>query len=324
LIQYTIESLKVLFSEFNCTLLEESYINNRQYLKFCCFCGREDFKTVNSFKSNPQCRYCSGTKRDFNSVKKIYEDNNCILLENTYENPEMFMKFICSCGKEDSKRFPTFKNSPKCRICSKKDGVLGRSKKFDEIRFIFESSGNKLLSTEYIPGKKLEYICDCGKIDYKIIHEFVKGSRCYECGIKKMTGENHPQWVKDREKLAFKKDYSNKIRIMVKRCLQKFNSKKEDSSFDLLGYGPYDLGYHIVNHPNYKNAVKNEKMHIDHIFPIQAFIEFGLCDIEHIKVINSLENLQPLDAFDNLSKNDKYDPEAFIQFLKSKGINIET
>jgi hypothetical protein len=59
-------------------------------------------------------------------------------------------------------------------------------------------------------------------------------------------------------------------------------------------------------------------MHIDHIFPIQAFIDFGLCDIEHIKVINSLENLQPLDAFDNLSKNNKYDKDEFIDFLKSK------
>jgi hypothetical protein len=60
-------------------------------------------------------------------------------------------------------------------------------------------------------------------------------------------------------------------------------------------------------------------MHIDHIFPIQAFIDFGLCETEHIKIINSLENLQPLDAFDNLSKSDKYDKEEFIKFLQTKG-----
>lgn len=107
---------------------------------------------------------------------------------------------------------------------------------------------------------------------------------------------------------------------MLRRCYQKFKLKKENKSFDSLGYNHYDLGLHITNHPNYQNAIKNNQMQIDHIFPIQAFIDFDLCKTEHIKVINCLENLQPLDAFDNLSKNDKYDKQKFIEFLQLKGL----
>lgn len=453
----TIECLKNLFEELNCILLEDTYINNKQLLKFKCSCGKEDIKTIYTFKRNPQCRYCSGKSLDYISVKKTYEKNDCILLEDTFKNSAEMMKFKCYCGKEDLKNFYTFKRNPKCRFCAEESRRTQRTKSFEEVKNIFESKGNKLISTKYIPEKKLEYICDCGKIDYKIIHKFIAGERCVECGLKKnannrrhsqehvenlftnngckllseytgdeqklkfickcgrkatttyhtfkkckncwdcgrkkntinkeqvssfiiennldlinfhtfeksnkgklllrckcgneyektwnalknkkctnaciecskkqkiekMTGENHPSWIKDRERVEFRKQYAKKIYSMLRRCYQKFNCKKEDKSFESLGYSHYDLGSHIINHPNYNDAIKNGQMHIDHIFPIQAFLDYGFCEKEHIKIINSLENLQPLDALENMSKNDKYDNKAFIQFLKSKGIIFE-
>jgi hypothetical protein len=396
-------------------------------------------------------------KNSLEKVKNIFLQNNCILLEETYNSNQQPLKFRCFCGKEDTKNLATFNKNPKCRFCSDKNRRALRTKSYDEVKNIFESKGNKLISAKYIPGKKLEYICDCGKIDYKIIYKFIAGERCVQCGLKKnaanrrhsqehvenlftnngckllseytgdeqkleyickcgkkaittyhtfkkckncldcgrkkytineeqvskfiiennlhlisfhtfekgskgklllsckcgnqyertwrylsggrgnnacascskkqkiekMTGINHPSWIEDRDKVEFRRQYAKKIHSMLYKCYQKFNLKKEIKSFESLGYTHYDLGFHITNHPNYKNAIKNNDMHIDHIFPIQAFIDFGLCEIEHIKIINSLENLQPLDAFDNLSKNDKYNKEEFIKFLKSKGINID-
>ena len=450
----SLEKVKSFFEEHGCVFLNDEYKNNIQPLDFVCSCGRKDSKCFESFKLNPQCRYCSGKALDFDTVKKTFEDNNCILLENNFKTCKELMRFKCYCGKEDSKAFNDFKKSPKCRTCSKNDRLKIRTKSFDEVKYIFESKGNQLLSKEYIPKKKLEYICDCGNIDYKIIHKFIAGERCKECGLKrcsksrrhsqedvenlfkdngckllsvytgdeqklefickcgkkatttyhtfkrckncwecgkkkhtiskeqvskfinennlelisfhtfeksnkgklllrckcgndyertwnylrsgkgnnacvdcsmklrseKFIGENHPSWIKDRSRVEFRKHYAKKIYSMLRRCYSKFKCQKENKSYDFLGYSHYDLGLHITNHPNYQNAIKNNQMQIDHIFPIQAFIDFGLCDIEHIKVINSLENLQPLDAFDNSSKNDKYDKEKFIDFLKSKGL----
>lgn len=138
-----------------------------------------------------------------------------------------------------------------------------------------------------------------------------------------MSGENHPLWIEDRKKVDFKKQFAKKIYSMLRRCYLSFNIKKQNRSFDFLGYTQYQLGEHITKHPNFVNATKNGNMHIDHIFPIQAFIDYGLCKIEHIKIINCLENLQPLDAIENISKSDKYDKDEFLKFLKAKGINID-
>jgi hypothetical protein len=57
--------------------------------------------------------------------------------------------------------------------------------------------------------------------------------------------------------------------------------------------------------------------HTDHIFPIKAFLDYGIVDI---KIINCLENLRPLDAKENLCKNAKYDKVLFEQWLQSKGV----
>lgn len=48
--------------------------------------------------------------------------------------------------------------------------------------------------------------------------------------------------------------------------------------------------------------------HLDHMFPIKAFADYKISDI---KLINALDNLQPLSEADNLIKADKYSAEEF-------------
>lgn len=62
-------------------------------------------------------------------------------------------------------------------------------------------------------------------------------------------------------------------------------------------------------------TIKDENWHIDHVFPIKAFMEHNIHDI---KIINCLENLQPLTKTDNLTKSDKYDKSHFLEWLLSK------
>ena len=72
----------------------------------------------------------------------------------------------------------------------------------------------------------------------------------------------------------------------------------------MVGYGHKDLIKRIefqfkpgMNWSNYG------KWHIDHKKPIARFIEQGVFDP---KIINALSNLQPLWAFDNISKGSKF------------------
>ena len=97
-----------------------------------------------------------------------------------------------------------------------------------------------------------------------------------------------------------------------------FGQTKSDHTFDLLGYTPAELREHIFNHPNW-SRVKSGKWSIDHIFPITAFVEHG---VTNLKIINALDNLQPLLLTTNREKHDKYDPVVFKRWLASKGVQI--
>jgi hypothetical protein len=51
---------------------------------------------------------------------------------------------------------------------------------------------------------------------------------------------------------------------------------------------------------------------VDHIFPVQAFLDHGILDL---KLINHLSNLRPMPGKENLSKADKYDEKEFTEWL---------
>jgi Uri superfamily endonuclease len=93
---------------------------------------------------------------------------------------------------------------------------------------------------------------------------------------------------------------------------------KGKNTRSILGYHYGELKNRIQNHSNWKN-VKNKKWHIDHVFPIKAFLDFGIKDM---KIINALDNLQPLEASDNMKKNDKYNVNNFKQWLLNQGLRI--
>jgi hypothetical protein len=113
--------------------------------------------------------------------------------------------------------------------------------------------------------------------------------------------------------------FSKKIYKAIRTCLLQTNEKKLDRSHRLLGYSPRDLQEHIQNYPTWK-LVKDGPWHLDHIFPVVAFVEHGIKDIS---VICSLDNLQPLFGHDNCSKNRKYDKQEFFKWLRSKNIVLQ-
>jgi 5-methylcytosine-specific restriction endonuclease McrA len=99
--------------------------------------------------------------------------------------------------------------------------------------------------------------------------------------------------------------------------LKATGGKKADRSAALLGYTPEQLQEHILNHPNMA-SLQGKEWHVDHIFPIQAFLDHG---IEDLRLINALDNLQPLEGSENISKGDGYDTEQFLKWMQH-GTNL--
>lgn len=107
------------------------------------------------------------------------------------------------------------------------------------------------------------------------------------------------QWTRDFLKTEAG-TLANAMRKMVHRCVK----NKRDRTHDVIGYRSAELKARLESLFLEGMTWENHgEWHIDHIKPIAAFHKEGVtCP----KIINALENLQPLWAFDNLSKGAKY------------------
>jgi hypothetical protein len=120
--------------------------------------------------------------------------------------------------------------------------------------------------------------------------------------------------VKSSDDFRFKrreymrKYYSNKPYIfshrnILKRHLRWIGCVKISNTSDMLGYTSQDLKSHIesmfVDNMSWENY---GDWHIDHKKPLSRF------DVSELpSIVNSLDNLQPLWAYENLSKGNKYE-----------------
>lgn len=179
----------------------------------------------------------------------------------------------------------------------------------------FKKQGCELLEKEYINcSTKMRYRCSCENISETTFAHFLTGKRCKKCGIEKRSGENSSNWIVDRQVVKENKQFRNKCHIMLRNFYKYTNGTKTNKSAKLLGYTVKELKDHIHNHPNWTNIDKNN-WHLDHIFPIKAFLDYNIQDL---KLINCLDNLQPLNEQDNLVKHCKYDKGNFESWLTSR------
>jgi hypothetical protein len=127
--------------------------------------------------------------------------------------------------------------------------------------------------------------------------------------------KNHPEKEINRRKsekwknymINYKKRYRNEKsyfyvwRSVLYNTLKRIGTKKEFKTNELLGYSAIELKENIekkfLDDMSWDNW---GDWHIDHIKPISSFDQS-----EKISVINSLDNLQPLWAKDNLKKSNK-------------------
>jgi hypothetical protein len=228
-------------------------------------------------------------------------------MEDTYKNNSTKMKFKCSCENIAYISFGNFRQGKRCRKCSGFEKYT-----YEYVKDFFETNNCHLLETEYINcHTKMKYVCKCGKNAEISFANFKNGKRCKECKKDSLRGQNNYQWHVDRESYEEHLRFSRKCYSILSKTLKACETNKSNKTSILLGYTPCELKSHITNHPNWE-VVKNEKWHIDHIFPIKAFIDYNIKDI---KLINCLDNLQPLKREENIKKNDSYDRCSFEKWI---------
>ena len=244
------------------------------------------------------------TKQEY--VKWYFAQNHCELLEE-YEHTMKRMQYKCRCGRISTVSWNKFtQRNRRCGFCGSNGRKMPHT--IEEVKKIFIDGGCELYETQYFNTETpMRYKCQCGNDALIPLSSFKIGQRCKKCGIAKNSGENHHNWVTDREQLKLNKIFRKKCYKALQRTVDVTGQIKIGHTSDWIGYGPKELQNHIKNHPNW-NKVKNKKWHLDHKFPIQAFINNSIIDP---KIINALDNLQPISQKENNSKSYKYDKNKF-------------
>ena len=255
-------------------------------------------------------------------VKQFFEQRGCILLSKNYINARTHLEYQCNCGSVNKIIFDSFRRGHGCNKCAIRKNAEKQRFNINDVKKVIEETGCKLLSTEYVgSSKQLEIQCKCGKVFYKRYNDFVNNKlyMCPDCGLRNRSGKNHYEWIEDREQHEKDMCFRQRCYCLLKTSLKRVGKCKIDRTIKMLGYSFKDLQQYIFKHPKW-DEVKGDKWHIDHIFPVQAFLDHGIYDI---KLINSLDNLQPMRAFQNISKGDNYNNEDFEEWLKSKGFKLQ-
>jgi len=69
--KYTLKEVKEIFKKNGCELLEPTYRNNAQVLKYVCSCGRMGGTTLKTFIDRKNCKFCSLKKKYKSMSEKL-------------------------------------------------------------------------------------------------------------------------------------------------------------------------------------------------------------------------------------------------------------
>lgn len=258
-------------------------------MKVCSKCGLEkDFSEFHQFKHSKdglksQCKACILLKEKERRLTDEYK-----LKQKEYNQ---------SISKETKKHYR------ENNYVKNKDSILEKNKEWRKNNKDYISEYNKKYrenNKEYLKEFKRNYIKsnpDQNKIWRENNPDKVKEYR--KKYSKSESCKNHRKnWYKS---IKNRNPHVLAWRSILTNSLKRLGKKKEDETIKLLGYSAIQLKEYIESLFTEGMSWDNYgEWHLDHIKPVSSYD----CETP-VEVVNSLENLQPLWAFDNLSKGNK-------------------
>jgi len=318
--------LKNYYIKNGCKLLSKysEYTNVRSILEYRCKCGNIVKEVFDVFRYNKQCRQCVRHKLGYKNIKKAYCKKNkkilrtyddiyryflkfdCKLLtkREDYHSSRHKIRYLCKCGRIANQTFECFKINCRCKACGLEVSSEKQKRTYGDVERIFKKEGCVLLGP-YVNNKTdVYYVCSCQNISKVRVSSFLNGVRCYRCSCIKKRGCT-------KKLYKSRKRFYRNCRSQISALISSYYRESRDIAFDSLGYSAMNLEEHLNQSGDSVQDISKKK-HLDHIFPIRAFGDYG---IFNLKLVNSLDNLQVLSQKDNLSKHCSYDVELFEEWL---------
>lgn len=216
---------------------------------------------------------------------------------NELKDIDGFYKNSNSCKKCDIERSKNYINSKREDILIKKrkyyqknrESILEKKKIYD-----CENRENLRLKAKeyYNPEKAKIYYLENKETILSRNKRWSDENKDYH---RELNRENVKKWMKDNPHIVV-------WRQILYRTIRQFNLEKESSTFEMIGYSANDLKLHIESLFEDGMSWSNwGEWHIDHIRPLCTFPKDT-----PISVVNSLTNLRPLWADENLKRSRKY------------------
>ena len=204
-------------------------------------------------------------------------------------------KEFCEFGKNKSQKDGL---RSECKICRKLNYKLNTKK------ILLENKTWKLNNPDKIKKQRKNYYINNREEE---INNTIKWRLDNPDKVKIYNKKTEERDSRKKYLKNYKKYYKEKNphiyawRSMLNNVLNRLNLKKITKTIELLGYSPQDLKEHLESKFLEGMSWNNRsEWHIDHIIPVSSFDKS-----EKMSVVNSLDNLQPLWAKDNLSKGCK-------------------
>ena len=134
---------------------------------------------------------------------------------------------------------------------------------------------------------------------------------------KKQNKEKMAKWYSSYKKQRRSKDPKYKlswnISSLMRVTLQRKGVKKTLAFEKAVGYTISQLKEHLENKFDDKMSWENygSYWHVDHIKPVSLF-NFSSIEDQEFKDCWALNNLQPLEAIENIKKGNKYEPDQSL------------
>jgi hypothetical protein len=185
------------------------YKNSRHNLPYICNNHIEkgiQYIQYGNLQQGQGCKYCIIDKNRAISkpiYKNIIEENNLIFHDVLYNNKKTYFQYICPKHSEEGIQTMSqsnFNKGQRCKYCGHEFiGNLKRMNGIDVINSFIKNNFTPLFKEEEYVNNTQKLPCLCNKhIDSGVLYieyaDMRTGRGCIQCGIDKISGENHYLW----------------------------------------------------------------------------------------------------------------------------------
>lgn len=210
------EIVKKAFDERGYILLDSTYKNSKQKLKYICpnHPDKENYITYSDLQNGVGCAYCVGLKKyTIEEVKTIFEENNFTLLDTEYVNSISPLKCYCNIHSNiiQYKSLHLFKQGNKCIYCMGKKATFDTSfgNNYPELLKEWDYFKNNIDPYEVLPKSNKFVWWKCNECEYewntRIATRTDKHSGCPKCAETK--GEKRIRYYLEGRNYLFVPQY---------------------------------------------------------------------------------------------------------------------